>query len=445
MSCHALLILQKGGGALNPLGTISNRNEEECWVKIYSYIRHHRDAIGLSLTCKAALQCFKYFPLPNLNAGKCLWMEQTLESTDSSRVKIFSNWRGVFLNHPDDDIATGSFVRTLFETFLPGRGAYETRKSSQTVQNQIYRPSLCPKPDGVSSHLTILWGGHATFLMEYKSSQTAAGIKLVIDPNFSSTIPLLATVEYPRMIPPGITKDMIQDVDLCLITHNHIDHCDEEMIQEMSRNKSLVLLGPEKTPARLAAKFKCRGSEHKWWDQTTVFYHAQDVIHITALPAHHSSAGRDVKAQEEGWCGWKISFRQSQNTWYTIYCMGDTSCHHNPKVQGTNEQHHSHHFKMFNQIKQELGHVNLALVPIDPPTGEESTHLNVYQSADLYKQHLTDVDHILPMHYGTWCWGAGCNPEKILYPHELFESILEKKKLDGKLFFIQVGQSVPLF
>lgn len=417
------------------------------WLKTCGLLGRDESAKSLSLTCREALKYLEYLPRPNLSVKKHLWIDQTKEPEDSARVKIYENYWGGFINHSDDDAPTSTFARTMFETFWPGRGAYETKLPSQEVIDRIYQPSLCAKPNGNSYHLTILWGGHACFKFEYKYSEKAPPIKIVVDPNNSSKIPLVLSSCYRRMIPAGLTDEMIDEdeVDIGVVTHNHTDHCDEEMIEKLSKNKDFHLLGPEKTPKRLEKKLGCHGLEHKWWDRTTVCHGEREIIHFTSLPAHHSSAGRDVSTQEEGWCGWKIAFRTPEDNWFTINVMGDTACHNDLDVKGSSKQHHKHHVQMFNEIKQELGHINLALVPIDPPKGEESTHLNVYQSANLYAHTLTDVDYILPMHYGTWCWGKGCSPDNLLEARDLFDQAMADKNLTQKVFQIQVGQSKQLF
>jgi L-ascorbate metabolism protein UlaG (beta-lactamase superfamily) len=421
--------------------------EEAIWISTFQRM----DALsGLKALCSFGQTCqtgYKilqnYIEVFRSNVLKNFkwWHTDNYDSTHIGLLKI----RGQFRNHKDDEHPTLAFARTLAVTFLPTRGIFA--KPSKLSTETIYQPARCPLPDGKTSHLTVLWVGHASVFFQYKRNEETPLQKFLIDPNCADKIDLVGPLHYQRITPPGILPDRMGTVSATLVTHNHDDHCNEQTISELwKHNSEMRLLTPEGTGTRLATQNSAQGKsiDHSWWEKTVLYYEDQPIVEFTSIPAHHASGGRNAGNQTEGWCGWKLNFFLSNEQSYTVYHMGDTSCHINTKVKGTMKQHVEHHRRMFSEIKKELGHIDLALVPIDPPYGEEDMHLNSLQGVDLFEREISDVCTIIPIHWGTWCWGKGCDPTNMTSSLTKFQEAAKGTSLQEKILPLKVGEELLL-
>ncbi len=72
---------------------------------------------------------------------------------------------------------------------------------------------------------TILWLGHASFRIDWH------GLRILVDPVFSAWIG-----PFPRLVPAPDVK-LLEDVDVALVSHGHMDHLD---------NRSLGLCSPKR-------------------------------------------------------------------------------------------------------------------------------------------------------------------------------------------------------
>jgi len=86
--------------------------------------------------------------------------------------------------------------------------------------------------------LTIANLGHSTLLMDW------FGIRVISDPTLFDKIGLavdsLFTIGPRRIIAPPLTADQLQDVNIILITHPHMDHLDLPSLRALPKRATVI-------------------------------------------------------------------------------------------------------------------------------------------------------------------------------------------------------------
>ena len=81
--------------------------------------------------------------------------------------------------------------------------------------------------------MEITYIGHATLLLEM------AGVRILTDPNFESTLGGF----LPRVTPPGIALERLPPLDALLLTHAHFDHLSFKSLDRLPRDIPLYAPG----------------------------------------------------------------------------------------------------------------------------------------------------------------------------------------------------------
>ncbi|MBC2698497.1 MAG: MBL fold metallo-hydrolase [ANME-2 cluster archaeon] len=110
--------------------------------------------------------------------------------------------------------------------------------------------------------------GHSTFLIEYGE------FNILTDPFFSSSFSGLK-----RKILPAISVEKLPRIDLILISHTHLDHCDYDALNKI--DKSSIVIMPKKTSSKVR-KMGFNIVELDCWESNNIQQHK-----ITAVPAKH--------------------------------------------------------------------------------------------------------------------------------------------------------------
>jgi L-ascorbate metabolism protein UlaG (beta-lactamase superfamily) len=218
---------------------------------------------------------------------------------------------------------------------------------------------------------TITWIGHSTFLIELD------GVTIITDPIFGNASPL-----FRRIAPPGIALNELKPINYILISHNHRDHMDAQSLLSLRHHNSRVLVpkGDKKWFLRNAFRLV---EEHTWWDSRT-YYHANEPLTFTFLPAHHWSQRSLFDRNRSLWGSWIITYKG-----YTIYFAGDTA--------------YAPHFK---KIQHHFPKIDVALMPIGPCEPEKTmqcAHMNAQQAGQAFVD--LGARHFIPMHWGTFYFG----------------------------------------
>jgi len=86
------------------------------------------------------------------------------------------------------------------------------------------------------SELKVTWIGQGGYILDY------SGTTLVLDPYFSNSVE--ATDGFKRLF-PAPEEALGVKADYILITHDHLDHFDEESLALLFKNKKPVVVGPD--------------------------------------------------------------------------------------------------------------------------------------------------------------------------------------------------------
>lgn len=136
-----------------------------------------------------------------------------------------------------------------------------------------------PKPAAwPDSELTIANLGHATLLMNY------LGVRVLTDPSLFNRVGMafdsLFTIGPRRMTAPPLTPDELQNLDVILITHAHMDHLDIPSLEVLP--KSTTVIACNKCAALIAPLGYTDVRELKWGESTEV-----KGLTVRAMAANH--------------------------------------------------------------------------------------------------------------------------------------------------------------
>jgi L-ascorbate metabolism protein UlaG (beta-lactamase superfamily) len=233
---------------------------------------------------------------------------------------------------------------------------------------QIDQPPRLPEPlDGASAAVTFI--GHATFLI-----QTAAG-NILTDPMYSQRAgPLLFGPRRVRQ--PAVRMEDLPPISVVLLSHNHYDHCDLPTLRTLAKRFDPIVITPLGNGAIVRRAGLTKVEELDWWE------HARTTpTPITVTPAHHFSARTPFDRNRALWGGFVISAGKRR-----IYFAGDTA-----------------YRPYFVDIKQRLGPIDLALLPIgayEPRWFMHAVHVNPLEAV---QAHLDlEATQSIGMHFGTF-------------------------------------------
>ena len=233
---------------------------------------------------------------------------------------------------------------------------------------RIDQPPRLPAPlDGASAALTFI--GHATFLI-----QTAAG-NILTDPMYSQRAgPIL--VGPRRVRQPAVRFDDLPVISVVLLSHNHYDHCDLATLRMLAERDNPVVIAPLGNGALVKSAGIRRVEELDWWDNATTA-----LMPITLTPAHHFSARTPFDRNRALWGGFMITAAGVK-----IFFAGDTA-----------------YRPFFDDIRQRLGPIDLALLPIgayEPRWFMHAVHMNPFEAV---RAHLElEASQSIGMHFGTF-------------------------------------------
>ena len=186
-----------------------------------------------------------------------------------------------------------------------------------------------PALDGNAAAITFI--GHATFLI-----QTQAG-NLLTDPMYSQCAGPFNVLGPRRVRQPAVRFDDLPPISTVLLSHNHYDHCDLPTLRRIAQRFDPIVVTPVGNARLVRSAGIRRVEELDWWDAAT-----SCAMPITATPARHFSARTPVDRNRALWSGFMVQAGHAR-----ILFAGDTA-----------------YAGIFHDIRQRLGPIDLALLPI---------------------------------------------------------------------------------
>jgi L-ascorbate metabolism protein UlaG (beta-lactamase superfamily) len=251
----------------------------------------------------------------------------------------------------------------------------------------------------------IVWLGHSTFFIRLNR------INLLIDPVFYN-IPLTK-----RYADHAFNTQRFSNLDYLLISHNHQDHCQEKSIREIvALNPGLTILSGLNMEFLLKPWSKGSTVQTAGWYQQ---YQTTDALSIYYLPSRHWSKRSLNDTNKQLWGGFVF---QTQDQ--TIYFSGDTG--------------YGHHFA---EAKVLFPSIDVAIIGVGAYKPEWFMHPNHISPQDAVRAfNELGAKTFIPMHYGTF----DLSDEPVGEPVRLLKQLEEEKKINGKLKFLDLGESYEL-
>ena len=245
---------------------------------------------------------------------------------------------------------------------------------------RMLREPRTPWPSGVDEPLqrpvhlngapaAVTFIGHSTFLI-----QTPAG-NILTDPMYSQRAGPFNVLGPRRVRRPAVPFDDLPPIAIVVLSHNHYDHCDLRTLSRLAERFDPIVVTPLGNGALVRSSGIRRVEELDWWQNTRSVS-----IPITLTPAWHFSARTAFDRNRALWGGFVIAAGPR------LFFAGDTA-----------------YAGFFREIRQRLGRVDMALLPIgayEPRWFMRSVHMN---PAEAVQAHLDlEAAASIGMHFGTF-------------------------------------------
>jgi len=230
------------------------------------------------------------------------------------------------------------------------------------------RPQPPPSLDGARAVVTFI--GHATLLI-----QTAAG-NILTDPMYSQRAGPLNLLGPRRVRQPAMRFDDLPPVSTVLLSHNHYDHCDVRTLGRLAERFDPIVVTPLGNGSIVRSAGIRRVEELDWWQDAKTAG-----LPVTLTPAYHFSARTPLDRNRALWGGFVLAVAGAR-----IFFAGDTA-----------------YGPFFRDIRQRLGPIDLALLPIgayEPRWFMQVVHMN---PAEAVRAHLDlEAARSVAIHFGTF-------------------------------------------
>jgi len=161
-----------------------------------------------------------------------------------------------------------------------------------------------------------------------------------------------------------------------LLSHNHYDHCDLRTLRLLAKRFDPIVVTPVGNARLLRSTGTRRIEELDWWDEAKTA-----PLPITLTPAQHFSARTPFDRNRALWGGFMLGLSSGR-----LFFAGDTA-----------------YGPFFRQIRDRLGTIDLALIPIgayEPRWFMQAVHMN---PAEAVQAHVDlESSESIGMHFGTF-------------------------------------------
>jgi L-ascorbate metabolism protein UlaG (beta-lactamase superfamily) len=220
------------------------------------------------------------------------------------------------------------------------------------------------------AEVVVTFIGHSTFLIQTPTET------ILTDPVFANHAGPLRVLGPRRVRRPAIPFDRLPPISLILLSHNHYDHYDVRALRALAQRFDPAVVTPLGNARLLRSTGLRRIEELDWWDSAQ-----SAALPIVLTPAHHFSARTPFDRNRALWGGFVMTSGRRR-----VYFAGDTA-----------------YSSFFKQIRERIGVVDLALLPIgayEPRWFMRSVHMNPAEAVQAHVE--LGANTSVGMHFGTF-------------------------------------------
>lgn len=221
-----------------------------------------------------------------------------------------------------------------------------------------------------SEQAKFVWFGHSSVLLRVN------GLTMFIDPVFAESVSPVPLMGQRFQAPPASLSEL-PPVDWILISHNHYDHLDQDVIKfyQPQKTRFIVPLGVG-TLLQQWGIDRMRIRELDWWQTKEI-----GELKISAVPAHHNSGREGLDRNKTLWAGYVLQTPRAK-----IYYSGDSAFSDGEHFRQIGER-----FGRFDLAFIENGQYNLTWI---------DNHMLPHQTAEAVK--LVKAERFVPVHWGAY-------------------------------------------
>ena len=278
-------------------------------------------------------------------------------------------------------------------------------------ENRRPRTDIVPKKidyfsfkDLNNENYKISWLGHSAFIINLN------GKIILLDPMLGShaaPLPLPNLKRYNSTLP--IDPELIENIDLVIISHDHYDHLDYSTIEKIKDNVKIFLV-----PYGVGNHLRRWGINKNNivelnWDQNFII----DEIEFVCLPARHFSGRGPLNRNSTLWSSWAI-----KSSKFKIYFSGDSG--------------YGKHFK---KIGEDHGPFDISLIDCGQYNKAwKYAHMFPYEAVTAARDLKTE--YFIPIHWGVFTLAMHSWDEPVV------ESIRWSNKTGLKCLTPEIGYEI---